>query len=90
MSWMIALIVVGLLGILVAAVVWPNMFRRYVETIVSQVWIAGGGAIWGLWEYFQTDPTWQQLIKQEYLPWAVVAMGVLGVLIRLVNRDRSR
>lgn len=86
MLWFI--ILAGMAAILVAAWFKPTLFRNFIETYVKDAWVGFVGIALAMVEYFRVDPTWQQLVPPEYVPWFLVGVAVLSIFIRQINRDR--
>lgn len=86
---LLLLILLGMVVILAAAWLKPDWFKNVYETYLKDAWIIAVGFVAEVYQWLQTDPTWQQIVDPKYLPYGIIGMGVLGILLRRINSRGS-
>jgi len=86
MLWII--ILGGMAAIWAVAYFKPEWFDRIWESTFKDMWVGFVGIFLAVINYLNVDPTWQQLVPSEYVPWALVGMAVFGIVLSQINRDR--
>lgn len=86
---LILVILVGMVAILAVAYFKPEWFKNVYETYLKDTWIIVVGFIAEVWTWLSTDPSWQAVLPPKYMPWAIMGMGILGILLRRINTPKE-
>lgn len=86
---LVYIILAGLSAIAVLSVARPSWFAKIKETMAGAYFVGSAGFVTALYEYFSSDPTWQDLVPPEQLPYLLVGLGLFGVYLRTVNIERE-
>lgn len=83
--WTLIILLGGLVVILAVAYFKPDWLKHVWETTLKDLWIVAVGVIMEAHQWLVSNPDWHAVIDPKYMPWALMGMGLLGIILRRMN-----